>query len=326
MGSQHLPFSPFWPIFAGVLAGLLLRLVFSGKAGGPLAAMTASFILLAPVVVGAVTVYVAETQKRRSWGYYAAASFAANVFFVAGTLLVMIEGLICAVLIVPLFSLVGVLGGLVMGAICRVTNWPSHAAFGVSLLPMLLALVEHQVPLPHHISSVERTRLVAASPEQIWRQLETVHDIRPEEVGHAWMYRIGVPIPRFGVTEITPQGRVRHVGMGKGIHFDQVAAEWEPHRRVRWTYRFEKDSFPPAALDDHVMIGGHYFDLIDTEYTLTPQGSMTELSVRMQYRVSTQFNWYAQPIAEWLIGNFSEVILEFYGRRAQQHAGQSAGS
>lgn len=59
---------------------------------------------------------------------------------------------------------------------------------------------------------------------------------------------------------------------------------------MHWTYRFYDDSFPAGALDDHVEIGGHYFDLLNTTYTLVPQGDVTELKIRMQYRISTQFN------------------------------------
>lgn len=39
--------------------------------------------------------------------------------------------------------------------------------------------------------------------------------------------------------------------------------------------------------------------------------------MRWRYRVSTMFNWYAQPIARWLIGNFADVILGFYAGRAE---------
>ena len=63
---------------------------------------------------------------------------------------------------------------------------------------------------------------------------------------------------------------------------------------MRWTYHFAPDSFPPHALDDHVQIGGHYFDIIDTTYTLRPLDSTsTRLDIQMHYRVSTDFNWYA---------------------------------
>ena len=105
--------------------------------------------------------------------------------------------------------------------------------------------------------------------------------------------------------------------MGKGIHFDQVAADWEPNRRVRWLYQFSTDSFPAGALDDHVRIGGAYFDILDTEYTLHPVDGGTELRSRMSYRVSTSFNWYATPIAKFLISNFEETALRFYARRAE---------
>jgi hypothetical protein len=65
-----------------------------------------------------------------------------------------------------------------------------------------------------------------------------------------------------------------------------------------------------------VKIGGEYFDLIDTTYSVvsTPAGS--ELSVEMRYRVSTNFNWYAVPVARLLIGNFESAALAFYANRA----------
>ena len=85
--------------------------------------------------------------------------------------------------------------------------------------------------------------------------------------------------------------------MGKGIQFDQIAADWQPNRRVRWIYRFTNDSFPPGVLDDHVRIGGQYFDVIDNEYVLRKVNAGTELRVTMRYRVSTAFNWYTLPIA-----------------------------
>ncbi len=100
----------------------------------------------------------------------------------------------------------------------------------------------------------------------------------------------------------------------------RVASDWRENSYVKWNYRFAADSIPPGALDDHVKIGGAYFDLIDTVYTLAPKGNATELTISMKYRVSTQFNWYAKRVAALLFGNFEEVILDFYARRAQQPA------
>ena len=104
--------------------------------------------------------------------------------------------------------------------------------------------------------------------------------------------------------------------MGKGVHFEGVITDWKPEQLVRWTYRFQSDSFPAGALDDHVLIGGHYFDLIDTSYQLTPQGSGTRLTLKVHYRVSTQFNLYANWVAQFLLGNFGDVALTFYQQRS----------
>ena len=89
-------------------------------------------------------------------------------------------------------------------------------------------------------------------------------------------------------------------------------------RHVRWTYRFDPDSFPAYALDEHVVVGGKYFDVKDTAYDLVPiEDSATELRVRMGYRVSTRFNWYADPLARFLMGDLAEANLDFYRRRSE---------
>jgi hypothetical protein len=311
------PFSWLWPIAAGVLAGLALRFVFSGHPGHPYATMMASFIFLTPLVVGAVTVYVAERQRRRSWYYYFFSAFMANMFCVIGALLVLWEGLICAILIAPLFALFGGLGGLLMGAICRRTNWPGSSLYSFAALPLVMGFLETGLPMPDSFRSVERQVHINAAPGVVWRFLQNTGPMAPAEVEQGWIYRIGVPLPEIGVTEHSAQGSIRRIRMGKGIHFDQVVAEEQPGRYIRWTYRFAPDSVPPQALDDHVAIGGAYFDMLDTSYTLVPSGAGTDLRIRMHYRVSTQFNWYVVPIADALFGNFEETILGFYRRRSE---------
>lgn len=316
-GSRILPFRAWWPVGAGAVAGLLLRLLFSGAAGGPYVAMMASFILGAPVVVSVVTVYLAERIERRRWSYYFVAPFVANLLFVVGTLLIEVEGWICALLIVPLFAVAGGLVGLVMGAICRITRWPGPAvASSVALIPLLGGALEQRVDT-HHLERVQsREVFIRAAPADIWRVLVDTRDIRPGEVERAWMYRIGVPTPQAGSGDFRDGEHLRHISMGRGVHFDQVATDWQPNRRVTWRYRFAADSFPPGALDDHVRIGGEYFDVSECTYSLTPVAGGTRLAIRMAYRVSTHFNWYAAPLADWLVGDFAEVILDFYAQRA----------
>ena len=189
--------------------------------------------------------------------------------------------------------------------------------YSFAILPLLLGLIPPDDSVRQPFALSERTIKIDATPEKIWHQLHNVSNIKPDEVGQAWMYRIGVPLPLAGVTQVTTEGLVRKITMGKSIHFDQISNDWQQNRYVKWRYRFYSDSFPPHALDDHVKIGGHYFDIVDTEYILNPiNQTSTELKIRMHYRVSTQFDWYANPVGKLLIGNFEEVILNFYRLRS----------
>lgn len=65
------------------------------------------------------------------------------------------------------------------------------------------------------------------------------------------------------------------------------------------------------------MIGGHYFDLKDTSFTLTPVAGGTRLDLQAHYRVSTQFNFYADAVAQLLLGNMLETGLKFYKNRSE---------
>jgi hypothetical protein len=313
------PGSTWWPFAVGLITGIAIRLVFSNDPGKAYSTMMTSFIFCAPTLVGMATIYAAERIERRSWKYYLWASALSSSLFVLGTLIIMIEGFICAILIFPLFVLLGMIGGLLMGFICRKTNWPKRGLYSFALLPLLLGSVEQNLPLPQKIQTLEQHIYIAAPPKKVWEEIWNVRDIKAEEVDQGWMYRIGVPLPKAGVTVSTSEGMVRKITMGKNIHFDQVVTDWRINEYVRWRYHFAADSFPPGALDDHVKIGGAYFDLQTTSYRLTQRGAGTELEIQMQYRISTQFNWYTNPIAELLIGNFEEVILNFYKRRSELH-------
>jgi hypothetical protein len=314
---RRMPFAWFWPMLAGALVALVLRIVFSGGPGHRFSPMLGSFVYFVPAVCGAVTVYLAERTGRRSWGYYLWAPWVATALFVTGTLAVFIEGIICAIVIIPLFAVMGSVGGLAMGIVCRITNWPKPALYGFALVPLLLGGIEPQLPNPDQFSQTSRTLFIAAPASRVWHSLNEARDIQPGEVGEAWAYRIGVPMPMSGVTVDTPEGRVRQVQWQKNVHFEEIITDWQPERVLKWRYRFTPASFPAGALDDHVMIGGQYFDLRDTTYTLTPRDGGTDLRIDVSWRLSTRFNWYADRVLQALLGNGSENILRFYKARSE---------
>src|SRR5690348_12674854 len=148
---------PRWwfPLPAGVLVGIALRVIYSGEPGEAYEAMSGSFALLAPVAVSAVSVFVAERLAPRTWSYYFWMGALANVLFVVGTFLVNLEGLICVILAAPLFAIVGGVAGLIIGAVFRWTRWRRRTVYCCALAPLLLGAYEHYLPLPQNISTIE---------------------------------------------------------------------------------------------------------------------------------------------------------------------------
>jgi uncharacterized protein YndB with AHSA1/START domain len=131
-------------------------------------------------------------------------------------------------------------------------------------------------------------------------------------------------MPLTGVTTYqpgqSPTGYVRQASWQKKVHFEGLVTDWQPGQYLSWTYRFSPDSFPPQALDDHVMIGGHYFDLIDTSFKLTPEAGGTRLTIAANYRVSTQFNFYAERVGQLLLGNMLDTATGFFKQRSERSA------
>ena len=262
----------------------------------------------------------AERQARRTWGYYLSAGFTATAFAVFGTLLILIEGWICVIVIIPLFGGIGMVGALVMGMVCRLTAWPKQTVYSFAVLPLVLGAVEPTTDLPTRLRTIERTVVIDATREVVWEQLMNVRDIRHEEVEDGLAFRIGVPPPVSALSDEVAGQRTRRISMGKKVYFDQIETERREHEYIRWSQRFYPDSFPPGSFDEHVVMGGEYFDIDHVSYTLTSQGEQTQLKMSLHYRVSTRFNWYAEPVARLMLGNLEEVLLGLYQRRAEAQA------
>jgi hypothetical protein len=170
------------------------------------------------------------------------------------------------------------------------------------------------------VQVAEQSVQIRARPEVVWQLINHARDIRPEEMREGLAWRIGVPLPQAAETTREGVGGVRELRWAKGVRFDEPITDWEPNRYIRWSYRFTPKSFPPGALDEHVLIGGEHFDLVDTSYRLTPTPAGTRMDIRVSYRVSTHFNWYAAPFGRLLVDDAARTILAFYRHRAEAQA------
>ena len=288
------------------------------------ALMLDSFLVGVPLAIGVVVGFF--TRRRRLAGFgggIALSSLAVTLFaFASGSLLR--EGTICIVMAIPIFVVVALIGG-ILGIIIGGQGGPKGPMMlsAVVLIPGLLAPLENELPQQTVPQSTVRSIHIKARPEVIWQHLNFPLDIKPSELPDGFAYRIGVPYP---IEARTIEGRVggkRELRWQRGVSFDEIITVWQPNQSIAWTYHFRPDSFPTGSLDDHIVIGGRYFNLVDTSYTLQPEGNGTRLSINVGTSVTTNFNWYAGLWARFLIGDTAESILQFYKNRSEHPAMES---
>lgn len=315
-------------LFAGgALYGLLMRAAFGlfnrqGAAeSGNTGVMLGAFLFFVPFVIGCITVAGIPREKRRAWRVIFM-PWVGALLFIFGCAVLLFEGAICLIMAAPIFLVMSSLGGLVAWAVLHATTRgpPPMLAGGFLLLPLVFGAIEQELPVADTHSRLVANVHVNAAPDVVWRQIHAATDIRGDELGTALVWSIGVPRPLEGRTVSRADGRVRLSRWERGVHFAEPIVAWDENRYVRWRYEFAPDSIPAGALDEHVAIGGRYFDLLDSAYRLTPEDGGTRVELEVNYRVSTHFNWYANTLARVFIGGASRSILDLYKKRAERPA------
>lgn len=227
------------------------------------------------------------------------------------------EGIICLVMAAPILCGLLFLGGYIGHALCKIGIKPTSNLTVIAALPILLFTPQQEVAKNKNGNTYNEI-IINAPVEKVWQQINHVDNIQPSEVDSHFIYKIGVPTPISGMTIKEGGGLVRQVTWQKNIHFEEKITEYIPNQKISWNFHFNKDSFPSYALDEHVTIGGQYFDLLKASYTLMPyQGNKTKLGISIDYRLSTDLNWYANMWAQISMNSFSHAVLELYQNRLE---------
>jgi hypothetical protein len=306
-------------VLAGVVYGLAARLAF--EADSPLTAfgsMTFVFVVLVPLAVGYLSVELdgrGPRRTRRAVLIPAMTTLACLAFVLAAGL----EGIICVILIAPLFLLFATLGGALSIGVRRYACAPrmhASALATVLLLPYLAAPLENRIPLPDTRRIVDARVIVHADAETVWRNLVRPTGIRREENRARLAHRIGFPRPVTATLSHEGVGGSRYAVFERGVMLRETVTEWVPGRRMAFT--IDPASIPARALDEHVTVGGPFFDVIDGRYEIVPlDGGRVELRLVTTHRLSTHFNAYAAFWTDLLLRQIQENLLHIVRTRAE---------
>lgn len=304
-------------ILCGVAYGAVTRISFHGVR--PLAgygAMSFAFVVLVPVAVGflAVACSPGGGRRMRKAVLLPLVTTVACLGFVVGSGL---EGIICVILIAPVFLLFAAAGGLMAEAMRGAGRRTYASAVAtVLLLPYVAASVESRIPLPDTRRTVETRVVVRADAATVWRNVVRPTGIRPEENQVRLAHRIGFPHPVSATLSREGLGGSRYALFERGVMLRETVTEWVPERRMAFT--IDPARVPPRALDEHVTVGGPFFDVIDGRYEIVPLDSgRVELRLATTHRLSTHFNLYAGAWTDLLMRQIQENLLHVIRTRAE---------
>lgn len=309
---------------AGILYGLLCRLVFVMKINSAWAVMTLGFLLFMPLAAGFISVYLAEREERRGPLVWFGLPAGITVTMLLGSFLLFWEGIICTVMMLPIALVTACIGGGI-GALCARKFGPrTPPLVCAALLPFLMAPVEHWIGPANEVRVVRSAIDIDAPASVVWPQIARVAAIEPNEQQFSWTQKIGFPRPIEATLSHEGVGAIRHATFAGDVLFIETVTAWEPEKRLAFRIQADTASIPMKTLDEHVTIGGPYFDTLEGEYRIVPLdgGRRTRLLLASRHRLSTTFNFYASLWTDGVMQDVQSNILHVIRNRCERGLGR----
>ncbi len=317
----------FVGVLAAVVLGALYGFIMRVGMGMEQELMTLSFIFVVPVGVGFLTVWFSPERFRMSWWYAGFMPWLTGLLFMLGALLTNVEGLICVVFIFPVVGFMGSVGGLcarIFAGANAKTNDKTSASRQTLILASFVIVPFLTMPLEDTLSGDNRTVKTVASEIRIhapkavvWQQIIRVPAIQPHEQRGSFFYTIGFPKPVEATLSHEGIGGVRHASFERGVVFTEMITEWKDQETLSFTIKANTGAIPPTTFDEHVTIGGQYFDMLTGTYRIEQQGDDVVLHLWSEQRLSTNFNVYAGLWTGAIMQDIQSNILIVIKRRCE---------
>lgn len=309
-------------VAVGIVYGLVIRWLFMGDHYHSSGTMTAAFLFGVPFAMGFLTIFVVERYEEQPLWLWVLLPWISIVGGSVGTFLTFMEGMICIAMFLPIAMFCASLGGILAGVVVRRlgTGKSNHLiASAVILLPMMVAPWEQKIFYSKEIHTTENFIDIAAPVPVIWSNIERVPAIKADELTNSWSHRIGFPNPVEATLSYAGIGGVRHATFTGGVLFIETIDVWQPAERLGFSIQAQTDQIPNTTLDEHVRVGGPFFDVLHGEYRLEPLPDGTvRLHLSSQQRISTDFNWYARIWSDATMADLQSRILKVIKARCER--------
>jgi hypothetical protein len=229
------------------------------------------------------------------------------------------EGMICLTIIVAPFLLLGSLGAFISRMVKLENEGNQTPLYSSLILPFLFLIFEKNLIIENQFYSVNTTIEINANSETVWHNIKNVKNIKSNEIPLHFVNLIGIPKPLNGVLDKEQVGGIRQLTWEKGIKFQEIITSWDNLKGFAYDIKVDPQSIPPTTLDEHVMIGGRYFDVVKGSYSIKKITENKQLiTLNCTYRITTNLNFYGKLWADFILNDFNEMILEVIKNRCEK--------
>ena len=314
-------------VVVGALYGIAVRLVFGARL--PLleqvfGVMTLGFVFIVPIVLGAITVHALALERKQKIAPAILLPWTSVSLSLAAMLVLKIEGLICVIMALPILLILSSIGGLLMrwydlARARRNGTDRNQANLLLLLLPFLLTPAEKQIRPHDQLRMVTTSIVIDRSPEAVWPQISDVPIIRDAERPRRLSAFIGIPDPLEARLLQKRVGGIRFARFAGGIKFEETVTRFRPPYALAFTIHANTSQIPSSTLDEHVLVGGPYFDVLSGGFELQPiDRGHTRLVLRSVHRLSTHFNAYAGFWTDWVMRDVQTSLLQIIKARCER--------
>ena len=284
--------------------------------------MTITFFISLPYLVGVLTIYLSKIEQVESWTYSVFAPWIPIFGFLLLTLLLAIEGWACWIMILPLFLLFASLGGLTGRYFKRRKSSNSnrlHISLAV-LLPFFIAPIERAIGDIPGFYKAYTSIDIEANPSIIWNNVTRVRQIEPSEDSRSINRFLQIPRPLRAELDFEGIGAKREAIFEGGLVFDEKVVSYEHQRHMKFSIRANTYDIPSTTFDEHVLIGGEFFDVLEGTYDLEKLSEgKYRLHLYSEFKMTTSFNFYASVWGKWIMEDIQGNILKVIKNRSERH-------
>jgi hypothetical protein len=302
------------------LYAILLRFFFGVTTWKDLfSVMSITFLFCLPTIVGALTVYFSSDENAQVVWYKTLIPWIPITLFFIYTFTFHIEGWACWIMISPLFLLASSIGGHIGGYFKNRKKNNERFISAFVLLPFFISPIENMVGSIPGTYKAYTYIDIQAPAETIWNNVTRVQEI-PENQDKGWLTRsLGFPRPIKAELNFLGVGAYRKAIFTNGLVFHETVTEYIDKKKMVFAIKAYPHEIPSTTMDEHVVIGGEYFDVLNGTYELEQLNASTHrLHLYSHFKLNTTFNFYASWWARWIMQDIQNNILQVEKSRAEK--------